>query len=272
MKSLFVSIFSVLVGVVHADPYTLPPAYHSALPMHEIVTIYEMPLYPDSEIVYVREHYPSGRTATPMLYTATKPTERVPMEQGVAIPPPLEPLPRFTPSSLSSPAADLLAPRLPPQMEDQGTATVLGQNRSVNELAGLLGSPPPLAKGAVEEGTIDSKLMETVDSAELEADGLMTSVGQGQTPTTPAGLETKLADPLGHTVLLLVTAITTIGLLYMAFVAYDYRQRWMQSLMMQNDRYLVGGAFDMEKTEDTNGPYGGSPLFSEGFGLTRRSI
>jgi len=81
-----------------------------------------------------------------------------------------------------------------------------------------------------------------------------------------------LADPLGHTVLLIATAITTIGLLYMAFVAYDYRQRWMQSLMMQNDRYLVGGAFDMEKMEDTYGAYSGSPSFSEGFGLARRSI
>ena len=53
----------------------------------------------------------------------------------------------------------------------------------------------------------------------------------------------------------------------MAFVAYDYRQRWMQSLMMQNDRYL-GGAYDME-IEDTYG----SPMssFSESFVLPRRS-
>jgi len=266
MRPLFVSFFTVLTGVVHADQYALPPVHRYALPMHEAITIYEMPVYPEPEIVYVQENYPGRRIVTPAPYTASKPVEQKPMEQAIAVPRPLEPLAPFAP-----PATALLAPRFPSQTDEQGHETVRGQSRSVDELAGLLGSPPPLAKGAVEEGTIDPKLMGTIDAPDLDEEISAAGIVQNTTKTTLANTGTKSADPLGHTVLLIVTAITTIGLLYMAFVAYDYRQRWMQSLMMQNDRYL-GGAFDMERAEDIYGAYSGSPSFSEGLGLTRRSI
>jgi hypothetical protein len=142
----------------------------------------------------------------------------------------------------------------------------------VVELAEILGSPPPLAKGAVQEGAIDSKLLGTMDSPESDLDALAESLGQNKPQTSSAGQGTQPTDPLGYMVLLMVTAGTTLGLVLMAFVAYDYRQRWMQSVMVQNDRYLGGGAFDMEKPDDFYGSYGGSPAFSEGFGLSRRSI
>jgi len=155
-----------------------------------------------------------------------------------------------------------LAPLLPFPEEVQAPATVRGQTRSVDKLAEVLESPLPLAQGAVEEGTIEPKLIDTIDSSESDPDILGHNLTQGGS----VGLGTKSSDPLGDGVLLTVMVITTIGLVYMAFVAYDYRQRWMQSLTTQNDRYL-GGTFDFD-TEET---FGSPSAFPEGFGLPRRS-
>jgi hypothetical protein len=261
MRPLFVPIFAVLTAVAHADQFFYPPVRYFAMPEHEVVTIYEKPSYPSPEIVYVDEYYPTSRgVVTSSPHIAAKPTEK----ENIVLRP-LESLPTPT---LPQPIP--LAPRLPEQTEEQSHEIVRGQI-TVDKLAGVLDSPPPLAQGAVEEGTIEPKLLGTTDTPELSAEGLEESVGQGATPTTTTQ-ETKLADPLGYTMLLIATAVTTIGLLYMVFIAYDYRQRWMQSLTMQNDRYLGVGALDMEKTEDTYGSYSGSSSFSDGLGLSRRSI
>jgi hypothetical protein len=74
---------------------------------------------------------------------------------------------------------------------------------------------------------------------------------------------------LGYGALLFAIALTTMGLIYMVFIAYDYRQRWVHSMTMNNDRYLGGGgAFDMEVEE----AYSGSSVSPEGFGFPRHSI
>ena len=169
-----------------------------------------------------------------------------------------------------------LAPLLPIQeiqpTQEAAMETVRGQTMTVNELDDLLSTSPPFAQGAVEAETIDPKLIGSPALSDLDSDILAANLAQGnliQAGTVGQTSETKPTDPLIDGMLLTVTIITTIGLVYMIFVAYDYRQRWMQSLMMQNDRYLgSGGAFDIDM-EDT---YSGSFSFSEGFGLTRRSI
>jgi len=178
-------------------------------------------------------------------------------EVGVAD---LQPLKPFASPTLSPRTQPPLAPRLPLQVEEEIPHIVRAQSSSVGELADILGSPPPLAKGAVEEGTIDSKLLGTSDLDDMDSPIVEGSFVQNPKPASLAGQGTQSADPLGYMVLLMVTAVTTLGLVYMAFVAYDYRQRWMQSLMVQNDRYLGGGAFDVEKPDDFYGSYGGSPV------------
>jgi len=159
----------------------------------------------------------------------------------------------------------------PPSRAGAATPGVVrGQlGTTMDGLAGILDTPPPLARGPVEASTIDPKLLD--DQALLDPDfGILVGPSvpgnpaqPGTSGTTPAG------DPIGYGVLVIATILTTLGLMYMAFMAYEYRQRWMHSMTMHNDRYIgdryIGsGSFDM----DTEDMYGGSTSFSGGFGFS----
>ncbi|MDR0327716.1 MAG: hypothetical protein LBI05_05410 [Planctomycetaceae bacterium] len=174
-----------------------------------------------------------------------------------AFPPPLAPLEPF-------------APLLPKQDQarEEGPAIIRGQSRAVSDLAVILETPPPFPKGPVGEGTIDPKLIEP-SATESDLDKYAEEMAKNSAKANAANQNPEMADPLAHSVLLAATGVLTIALVYMAFVAYDCRQRWMQSLTAQNDRYLGSGMFDME-TEDTYSS--GSVSFSEGFGLPHHSI
>ena len=258
MKPLLVPIFVVLTVVIPTEQFVFAQVHYPYAPVNEVVTIYEMPPYPVSsrvittipERVYTNERYTDRQVTVPATYSVEKP-----MEKPLVLPTLPEPL----------------APLLPAQdyVEKNVSETIRGQAKTVDELTGYLGSPPPLSQGAVEEGTLDPKLIGTLESTESDLDALAADLEQKSAKADLAGRNTELTDPLGYTVLLIATVITTIGLVYMAFVAYDYRQRWMQSLTMQNNRYLGGGAFDMEM-EDTYSS--GSVSLPEGFGLSRHSI
>ena len=142
---------------------------------------------------------------------------------------------------------------------------VRGQDRTVDGLKNVLDEPLPIPKGTVENGIISTALTGSEDSEESTSIFWTMDPARNSAPKVPADQRTKSADDsLGHAALLAMTVIAMLCLAYMAFVAYDYRQRWLQSMMAQNDRCL-GGGFDME-SEDM---YGSS--FSEGFGLPRRS-
>ena len=264
MKPLFVPLFlalaaAALTAAVHADPYIFQPVRDSNVPVNEWVTIYEIPSYsvPNSivtivpDTVYIGRHSIGEQFVSPVPYTAAKPTGIAESTEMPVIP--------------SQPLAPLLPMQDPLQFESE---IIRGQTNSVETLAEFLGSQLPLPAGAVEEGVVDQKLLGDTDSPESGADPYAEGLGNKSDQEKTAGQGIRSADPLGYTMLLTAMAITTIGLVYMAFVAYDYRQRWMQSLVTQNDRYLGGGAFDLEM-EDT---YSGSLSFSEGLGLTHRSV
>ena len=160
----------------------------------------------------------------------------------------------------------------PPQRADVAE-TIRGQIRSFDELAAILDGPLPPARGPVEDGTFSPGLVISEPSGEELDDFLTKGIGtagavQNQPQRTSTMLRGSPTDPLGNGMLLFITATVTIGLVWMAFVAYDYRQRWMQSLTMQNDRYIVGGVLDME----WDNAYSGSTSLYEGYGLTSRSI
>ena len=242
MKPLFFFLLITLTVVVYADPYVLPLVHYSAVPLREVVTISERPVYPASNSI-VTAVSDAMSLNEPIITSTTYRVEK-PMEKPVALPKPPAPL-------------------LPLPVLEQVPVTLVGQVRSVNQLAEVLDTPPPLAQGTVEEGTIDPKLIDTFDPSESDIDVL----GQHLIQVGAVEPGTKSADPLGNGVLLTTMVIVTIGLVYMAFIAYDYRQRWMQSLTTQNDRYLGGGAFDWEAENTYSSPVG----FSDGLGLTRRS-
>jgi hypothetical protein len=254
MKPLFVLLFSMLSVTVVADQYVSAPIWYSAVPVstvpiNERVTIYEMPqpyvvsssiVTTVPETVWTHESVVLPDTALP--HTVAKATEK----------PSLGPL---------MPLQD----NLPVEPEEKAVEKiVLGQVSIENELDAILKTAPPIPRGAVEERTIDSKLTENASSPSSE------DIFIPQQINTPAGSVSKSTDHLGDGALLAVTVFAALGFFYMAFLAYDYHQRWMQSLTMQNDRYLGNGAFDREM-EDVYSGSSGSGTFTDNFGLPRRS-
>jgi len=229
MKPLFVSIFVLLTITVSAE---VPS---------ELLPLREMPTYA----------VPSGGVTT-MAYTVHKPTEtQVTLPQPLALPYPTFPKQERQPP----PITEITTPQ----------GVVRGQ-LGMEELAGIMSESAPLAKGSIGEGMIDPKLIDSSASSDFDPDALSGFVPSGSSTQQPASGVTA-SDPLGYGMLVLAMIVTTLGLVIMAFVAYDYHQRWVQALTVQNDRYLGGGTYEMEM-EDT---YGTSVSFSEGFGLPRRS-
>ncbi|MDR3233101.1 MAG: hypothetical protein LBT46_05475 [Planctomycetaceae bacterium] len=143
------------------------------------------------------------------------------------------------PQPLTFPDAEEVLP-------DTAPVTVRGQvTTAFNELDEILKTPPPHAQGPVDSAAVEPKLIEqsAADIPILNAETAAALLPSAEASLKPAA-ETK-SDQFAYGTLLIATAVTTIGLIYMAFVAYDYRQRWMQSLMTQNDRF-TGNPLDGE--------------------------
>ena len=250
MKPLFVSVFVLLTITVHADQYVVSPVWYSDVPMSERVTFHEIPIYsvPGSIVTTVSDAvYVEERIVTPMLHTVAKPPEMPLIRELVPFSPIQDrPLPAKT------------------------AATEVVRGQSGETVGEVLNIPAPPARGPVADGTIDPKLLGSLASPDADSSSFTESPVSGNSVSSvtsgqPSG--TQPADPLGYGVLVFATIITTLGLIYVAFVAYDYRQRWLQSMTMQNN-YYVGGTFDL----DTEEPYSGSVPLSDGFGLMHRSI
>ena len=238
MKSLFVPIFVLLTVTVYADQCCSP----SSLAPLTLITFGQDP--PQAEIV------------APVSHTVERVTE----------------------ATLFFPPPERFGPFLPKQdtpLAEEVPTTVRGQSRSPSEIAGIMDMPLPVARGPVEAEMINQNLLEPVDSVDADFDNLHI-VGertQNSTQTNSATARTAQTDPVGYGVLIFVTVITSFGLVLMAYLAYDYRQRWMQSMTMQNDRYLGGVAFDMEWDGIYGGgAYSGSVPLYEGYGMAHRSI
>jgi len=265
MKPLFVSVVALLTVAVYADQSLFSPIRYSNVPMSETVTIYyDTPVYgvplsypvsngiitTVSESPFISKPEISETVVSREPYVVAKP-----LDKPITVPPRLGPL---------MPLQDS------PPVNVERTETVRSQN-SVSDLAGIMDTSPPLAQGALEEEMINPKIIGDSPDSESEdySAGLL-----AQNPTQTGAHGVTPVDPLGYGVLLTAIAITTIGLIYMVFVAYDYRQRWVHSLTTQNDRYLGGGTFDME-AEDSyamGSVSGGSVSLSEGLGWARHSF
>jgi len=218
------------------------------MPPYSVPYTSDMPVVPLLPLERLDKSALSGIRNSPEQHAAEKPVDNM-----LTLPPPLD---------------DRIGPRLPAHESPLGPVpeTIRGQERTVDAVSEILDMPLPFARGAVADGVVEPKLMESPAGA----DGDFDMFGGSSSPEKPkqADAAAQQADPLGYGMLGVITAIMAFMLVYMAFVAFDYQQRWMQSLTAQNDRYIVGGAFDME-LENT---YGGSVPLSEGFGLTHRSI
>ena len=233
MKSLFAPhfiavTFSVLAGVVQAEQFSAPV---------------QMRMQPLTPLLYTAELY---RVPAPA-HKVDKPTER-----AVTVPAPL--------------VIRSLAPTFPNQdrrasHDSERGAAIRGQSRTLDEVSAILDQPPPVARGAVDADAVDPKLLDNINSSELQDILLPADPASHTKPDVaePGSASASLGtDPLGNAVLLFVMSVTTIALVWMIFVAYDYRQRWMQSLTAQNDRYL-GGGYDMEMEDAYRDYSSGAP-------------
>ena len=289
MKPLFFPLFLALTVVlltvaVRADQYVV----RSDMPMSERIIFRDMPVYavPNSVVTVVSDTvYVGERIVTPMSYTmpyTVSHTVARPPETPITVPEPLVLIP-FSPIQERPPVAEItppvsepplsvpLAPVLP---ETVPPPTIVRGQQGTEGVADILDNPPPLPRGAVEADAIDPKLIDSTSSLDSDLDALaglivsnnpQTTTSPGQTPDTVS------TDPVGNAILVLVTIFTTLGLLYMAFLAYDYHQRWIHSMTAQNDRY-IGGAVDMDVDDMYGGSFSDNFGFSDSLGLARRPI
>ena len=229
MKPLFIFVFVTLSAAVCAQP----PA----------------PLFPNQNPSLTGNLREQSGMFDDLARTLNSPPPYTGTGKPLAVPPPLV-----------SPSVQY------PSYAESSNTTILGQLRTAEDSTGLLATPPPPAIGPVEAGIIEPKLVGDLDSSESDLEFLQTSLTQGTSVPVTATADLEPTDPFGNWALFAATFLTTAGLIWMAFIAYDYRQRWVQSLTVQNDRYLGGFDTDMEDT------YGTSTSFSESFGLPYRSI
>jgi len=284
MKPLFVPFFAVFAVAVFA---LAVQAGQRAVPAGDVVTIRESLLHPLTRLAPAfplqEAPLPTETSEFPLIgdwitaplpqivetytvepytlesYTVDSHTVDKPAERALVFPQPLVPFAPVFPRQETLPTEPA---------DTTGQTTIRGQARMGDEVAGILDQPAPVARGAVDAAMIDPKLTENTRTNDLPDPFPPSNPAIPPAKPTPATPNAQAADPVGYGVLIFVMAITSLGLILMVFVAIDYRQRWMQSLTHQNDRYLGGGALDIEM-EDT---YGGSGTLYEGYGLTHRSI
>lgn len=147
------------------------------------------------------------------------------------------------------------------------TTIIRGQIRmGGDEPTGIMSSPPPPARGPVED-PIEPRLIGDPEMTDSERDILQTTSTPNATKAGQSGAG-SLTDPLGYGTLVAATVVMAMGLVWMVFIAYDYHQRWVQAMTMQNERYLGGSSFDID-LEDT---FGSPAAFSDSYSLPRQSI
>lgn len=122
---------------------------------------------------------------------------------------------------------------------------------TTGSLPSELGDRPGLARGQMEAGAIPEKLRSpTTESTN-------TGVGGPSQQNLSAGVKKSESGTGGQVNggLLIATIVAIMGLVYVGGLAIDYRQRWMQSLLSQNESFAVSGegfgGRGMELTEGT---------------------
>jgi hypothetical protein len=153
------------------------------------------------------------------------------------------------------------------------STTILGQSSGfANEIETVLNEPPLFPKGLADASAIDPKLIDdTAGNKETpEKNNLSTSIAEhGSTavvkhPAEQREFKNKKQTNGVNGILLLATIISVAMLIYAIVIAFDYHQRWIQSLTAQNNRFsgLSDSGFsgdDMDMDADFSGNI---PLYS----------
>ncbi len=148
-----------------------------------------------------------------------------------------------------------------PKMAAQPEPLLRGQSAVRHPVEEALSEPPAYPEGPVDAGEIDPKLLDS------EAVVPPSDIGDPSTakdaPKTPAAQSAKNQEQWVSGALLLTTIIATMVACYAVILAFEFRQRWMQTVTEQNSRFAQGldDVFDAD--------YGVSTLYSDAPILSR---
>jgi hypothetical protein len=152
----------------------------------------------------------------------------------------------FPPLQEESERIVMLKPPQPSQSEPKQTSpvssTIRGQSSGIDEVGKILMEPPPYPQGTVEVSAIDSKLLDNNSAGNgetLEKNDISTSATGNDSVVIAKDKEENKSKNENlsngvNGVLLLATIISIAMLIYTVVIAFDYHQRWMQSLTAQN--------------------------------------
>jgi hypothetical protein len=167
--------------------------------------------------------------------------------------------------------------------EQKPPTTILGQSlgqssgnaRAVEE---ALSEPAPYPQGLADASMIDPKLVyddNPAASSEMTEKINISPTATGTNPPIVATDKTERVKPKSEKgvngingILLLATIVSMMMLIYTVVIAFDYHQRWMQSLTAQNNRFSGLPDDEPELDADFSGKiplYGGT---SNGLGLS----
>ena len=174
-------------------------------------------------------------------------------------------------SSTTIPTAKHETPSVPP------APLHLGQSGYRNPTEEALAEPPGYPEGPVDMNEIDPKLVDPAVIIPPPID-LIDGVSH-KNPMKPAPSKTVAGkDQWVSGALLLTTIIATMVACYAIILAFEFRQRWMQTVTEQNNRFSMpfdGGTLSGSVYLDDLDAYGGSSLYgssSEGAGLGRYGL
>ncbi|MDR0705644.1 MAG: hypothetical protein LBF88_11730 [Planctomycetaceae bacterium] len=181
-----------------------------------------------------------------------------------------EPFPTITFPPLPEESEQILVqkPPQPSQNEPKQTSpvssTIRGQSSGIaGETEKILEEPLPYPQGRADISTIDPKLLDdntAVNGQTPEQNNTSTSATGNDSITTSQDKsddnKSKNENQSGvNGILLLATIISIAMLIYTVVIAFDYHQRWMQSLTAQNRHFSsLSDDTDMEVDLSDNLP------------------
>ncbi|MDR0869848.1 MAG: hypothetical protein LBN39_03565 [Planctomycetaceae bacterium] len=139
---------------------------------------------------------------------------------------PLNGPPVYIPKRVPPPVPDIIRGQSPPS----GAADVLSER-------------PPHPQGSVNMEALDPKLLDSEESRmkseELtENEKPKTQDNAAEKQSSPPSLSSD-SSQWANAVLLVITIVSVMMLVYAVVIAYDYRQRWMQTLLAQNNHFAM---------------------------------
>ncbi|MDR2756765.1 MAG: hypothetical protein LBC20_13765 [Planctomycetaceae bacterium] len=159
-----------------------------------------------------------------------------------------------------------------PKQTPSVSSTVLGQSSSFAREVEKLEEPLLSPRGLVDASAIDPKLYENTaenkETSEQNKELMSTTENNSTAISKEPSEENKSKNEKQNNringILLLVTIVSVTMLIYAVVIAFDYHQRWIQSLTTQNNRFsgISDSGFSGEEMDMDADFSGNIPLYN----------